>query len=29
MIFEDYWNKPEEIEEAFQDGYFLTGDVAV
>src|SRR3712207_8819414 len=20
MIFEDYWNKPEEIEEAFQDG---------
>lgn len=29
MIFEGYWNKPEETEEAFQDGYFLTGDVAV
>jgi long-chain acyl-CoA synthetase len=29
MIFSGYWNKPEETEEAFQDGYFLTGDVAV
>jgi long-chain acyl-CoA synthetase len=29
MIFEGYWNKPEETEEAFYDGYFLTGDVAV
>jgi long-chain acyl-CoA synthetase len=29
MIFKGYWNKPEETEEAFQDGYFLTGDVAV
>ena len=29
MIFEGYWNKPEETEEAFADGYFLTGDVAV
>ena len=29
MIFAGYWNKPEETEEAFQDGYFLTGDVAV
>ena len=29
MIFKGYWNKPEETEEAFQDGYFLTGDVAI
>ncbi|MDQ4062402.1 MAG: AMP-binding protein, partial [Actinomycetota bacterium] len=29
MIFSSYWNKPEETEGAFQDGYFLTGDVAV
>ncbi|MDQ4042898.1 MAG: long-chain fatty acid--CoA ligase [Actinomycetota bacterium] len=29
MIFKGYWNKPEETEEAFVDGYFLTGDVAV
>ena len=29
MIFSSYWNKPEETEEAFQDGYFLTGDVAI
>jgi long-chain acyl-CoA synthetase len=29
MVFKEYWNKPEETEEAFQDGYFLTGDVAV
>ena len=29
MIFKGYWNKPEETEEAFADGYFLTGDVAV
>ncbi|HZC18152.1 MAG TPA: AMP-binding protein, partial [Rubrobacteraceae bacterium] len=29
MIFKGYWNKPEETEEAFYDGYFLTGDVAV
>ncbi len=29
MIFSSYWNKPEETEDAFQDGYFLTGDVAV
>ncbi len=29
MIFAGYWNKPEETEEAFHDGYFLTGDVAV
>ena len=29
MIFEGYWNKPEETERAFHDRYFLTGDVAV
>ena len=29
MVFKEYWNKPEETEEAFEDGYFLTGDVAV
>ena len=29
MIFAEYWNKPEETERAFHDGYFLTGDVAV
>lgn len=29
MIFAEYWNKPEETEKAFHDGYFLTGDVAV
>ena len=29
MIFSGYWNKPEETEAAFHDGYFLTGDVAV
>ena len=29
MIFKGYWNKPEETEEAFHDGYFTTGDIAV
>jgi long-chain acyl-CoA synthetase len=29
MIFKEYWNKPEETEKAFHDGYFLTGDVAI
>jgi long-chain acyl-CoA synthetase len=29
MVFKAYWNKPEETEEAFHDGYFLTGDVAI
>ena len=29
MISSGYWNKPEETEKAFHDGYFLTGDVAV
>lgn len=29
MIFAEYWNKPEETEKAFHDGYFLTGDVEV
>lgn len=29
MIFSHYYNKPEATENAFSDGYFLTGDVAV
>ncbi|HET7479337.1 MAG TPA: long-chain fatty acid--CoA ligase [Rubrobacteraceae bacterium] len=29
MIFAEYWNKPEETEKAFHDGFFLTGDVAI
>ena len=29
MIFREYWNKPEETENASAGGYFLTGDVAV
>ncbi|MDQ3842110.1 MAG: long-chain fatty acid--CoA ligase [Actinomycetota bacterium] len=29
MVFKGYWNKPEETEEAFYNGYFLTGDVAI
>jgi long-chain acyl-CoA synthetase len=29
MIFKEYWNKPEETDKAFHDGFFLTGDVAV
>jgi len=28
-IFDRYWNKPEETERAFHDGWFRTGDVAV
>ncbi|APR77419.1 Acetyl-coenzyme A synthetase [Minicystis rosea] len=28
MIFAGYWNKPDATENAFADGYFLTGDVA-
>ena len=29
MIFKGYWNKPEETEETFQDGFFLTADAAL
>jgi long-chain acyl-CoA synthetase len=29
MIFREYWNKPEETEQASAEGYFLTGDVAI
>jgi long-chain acyl-CoA synthetase len=29
MIFAGYWNRPEATAEAFHDGWFLTGDVAV
>ncbi len=29
MIFSHYWEKPEESEKAFHEGFFLTGDVAI
>ncbi len=29
MIFPGYWNKPEESQRAFHNGYFRTGDVAI
>lgn len=29
MIFAGYWNRPEATADAFHDGWFLTGDVAV
>ena len=29
FMFSGYWNKPEETERAFHDGYFRTGDVAI
>ena len=28
-IFREYWGKPEATHEAFRDGWFLTGDVAI
>lgn len=28
-VFLEYWNKPEATSEAFQDGWFRTGDIAV
>jgi malonyl-CoA/methylmalonyl-CoA synthetase len=28
-VFLEYWNRPEETRNAFRDGWFLTGDVAV
>ena len=28
-VFKEYWNKPEATEEAFIDGWFKTGDIAV
>ncbi len=28
-VFLEYWQKPEETQKAFRDGWFLTGDVAV
>jgi malonyl-CoA/methylmalonyl-CoA synthetase len=28
-VFSEYWNRPEETAEAFRDGWFRTGDVAV
>ncbi|MGI8648986.1 MAG: class I adenylate-forming enzyme family protein [Rubrobacter sp.] len=29
MIFSHYWENPEATEAAFEDGFFLTGDVAI
>lgn len=29
MMFKGYWNRPAESDEAFVDGYFLTGDVVI
>ena len=29
MIFDGYWNKPEETARAFHQGFFRTGDVAI
>jgi len=29
MLFKGYWNRPDETENAFLDGYFLTGDVVI
>lgn len=28
-VFEQYWNRPEETERAFREGWFRTGDIAV
>ncbi|MFC1730348.1 acyl-CoA synthetase [candidate division KSB1 bacterium] len=28
-VFHEYWNKPDETKIAFQDGWFITGDVCV
>lgn len=29
MVFREYWNKPDATAEAFDDGWFCTGDMAV
>jgi len=29
MMFEGYWNRPEETARAHHDGFFLTGDIAI
>lgn len=28
-VFSEYWNRPDDTKNAFRDGWFLTGDVAV
>jgi malonyl-CoA/methylmalonyl-CoA synthetase len=28
-VFREYWNRPEETQNAFEDGWFRTGDIAV
>lgn len=29
QVMQGYWNKPEETEKCFRDGYFLTGDIGL
>ena len=28
-VFQEYWNRPQETQSAFEDGWFRTGDIAV
>ena len=28
-VFNEYWQRPEETEKSFRDGWFITGDMAV
>jgi len=29
QVMKGYWNRPDETEKAFKDGYFLTGDIGI
>lgn len=29
QVMKGYWNRPDETEKAFEDGYFLTGDIGI